>query len=97
VAIFFYSSIYAAIGSAVDNIQDASQLQSLALAPIMLGLILSMTVVDRPELNPGNLGFNNTIHITADNDGTTTIWGACHRNSGIACVALRINIVDGLV
>lgn len=45
----FYSSIYAAIGSAVDNIQDASQLQSLALAPIMLGLILSMTVVADPN------------------------------------------------
>lgn len=45
----FYSSIYAAIGSAVDNIQDASQLQSLAIAPIMLGMILSMTVVADPN------------------------------------------------
>ncbi len=45
----FYSAIYAAIGSAVDNIQDASQLQSIALAPIMLGLIMSMTVVADPN------------------------------------------------
>jgi ABC-2 type transport system permease protein len=45
----FYSSIYAAIGSAVDNIQDASQLQSLAVVPILIGLILSMTVVADPN------------------------------------------------
>jgi ABC-2 type transport system permease protein len=45
----FYSSIYAAIGSAVDNIQDASQLQSLAVVPIILGLVLSMTVVADPN------------------------------------------------
>lgn len=42
----FYSSIYAAIGSAVDNIQDASQLQSIAIVPIILALIISMTVVN---------------------------------------------------
>jgi ABC-2 type transport system permease protein len=45
----FYSAIYAAIGSAVDNIQDASQLQSLAIAPILIGLVLSMTVVADPN------------------------------------------------
>ena len=44
----FYSSIYAAIGSAVDNIQDASQLQSLAIVPIMLGMVFSFTVVSDP-------------------------------------------------
>lgn len=44
----FYSSIYAAIGSAVDNIQDASQLQSIALVPILLGFIVSPTVVQDP-------------------------------------------------
>ncbi len=45
----FYSSIYAAIGSAVDNIQDASQLQSLAIVPIIIALIISMTVVNDPN------------------------------------------------
>lgn len=45
----FYSSIYAAIGSAVDNIQDASQLQSVAIVPIILALIISMTVVNDPN------------------------------------------------
>ncbi|MDO4320461.1 MAG: ABC transporter permease [Bacteroidales bacterium] len=45
----FYSSIYAAIGSAVDNIQDASQLQSIAIVPIILALIISMTVVNDPN------------------------------------------------
>ena len=45
----FYSSIYAAIGSAVDNIQDASQLQSVAILPIVIALILSMTVLTDPN------------------------------------------------
>lgn len=45
----FYASIFAAIGSAVDNIQDASQLQSFALIPIMLGIVLSMTIVQDPN------------------------------------------------
>lgn len=44
----FYSSIYAAIGSAVDNIQDASQLQTFALLPIILGMVFSMTVLNDP-------------------------------------------------
>lgn len=45
----FYSSIYAAIGSAVDNIQDASQLTSIAIVPIILALIISMSVVQDPN------------------------------------------------
>lgn len=44
----FYSSIFAAIGSAVDNIQDASQLTSIAMVPIILAFIISMTVVNDP-------------------------------------------------
>lgn len=44
----FYSSIYAAIGSAVDNIQDASQLQTIAVLPIIIGMVLSPTVVNDP-------------------------------------------------
>lgn len=45
----FYSSIYAAIGSAVDNIQDASQLQSVAIVPVILSLILSFNVIADPN------------------------------------------------
>lgn len=44
----FYSSIYAAIGSAVDNIQDASQLTTIAILPIILGMVLSPSVVSDP-------------------------------------------------
>ena len=44
----FYSAIYTAIGSAVDNIQDASQLQVFALMPIILGMVFSMTVLNNP-------------------------------------------------
>lgn len=45
----FYASIFAAIGSAVDNIQDASQLQSFAILPIILALVFSMTVASDPN------------------------------------------------
>ena len=44
-----YSSIFAAIGSAVDNIQDASQLQTIALLPIIVALVVSMSVVQDPN------------------------------------------------
>lgn len=44
----FYSSIYAAVGSAVDNIQDASQLVSIAVIPIIIGMVVSMCVVQNP-------------------------------------------------
>lgn len=45
----FYSAINAAIGSAVDNIQDASQLQAFAVVPIIIGMIFSMTALNDPN------------------------------------------------
>ncbi len=45
----FYSSIYAAIGSAVDNIQDAGQFQSIVVFPIIIGLILATSIVSDPN------------------------------------------------
>lgn len=44
-----YASIFAAIGSAVDNIQDASQLQMIALLPVVIGFIITMTVGTDPN------------------------------------------------
>lgn len=43
-----YSSIFAAVGSAVDNIQDASQLTSFAVFPIIFGLIFAMVAATAP-------------------------------------------------
>ncbi len=45
----FYASIFAAIGSAVDNIQDASQLQSFATIPIIIGLVVGMAAATDPN------------------------------------------------
>ena len=45
----FYSSIFAAIGSSVDNIQDAGQLQSVVVIPIILGLVMAMSVIQDPN------------------------------------------------
>jgi len=44
----FYSAIYAAIGSAVDNVQDASQLSTIATMPVIIGIISSMAVLANP-------------------------------------------------
>lgn len=44
-----YSSIFAAIGSAVDNIQDASQLTSIATMPIIIGIVVSMSAIQNPS------------------------------------------------
>lgn len=44
-----YSAIFAAIGSAVDNIQDAGQLQSVIMFPIIIGIILAMTAASDPS------------------------------------------------
>lgn len=44
----FYSSIYAAIGSAVSNVQDASQLSSIATMPVIIGIIGSMAILNDP-------------------------------------------------
>lgn len=43
-----YAAIYAAIGSAVDNIQDASQLQTVAVLPIILGIVFGMMAASDP-------------------------------------------------
>ncbi len=45
----FYASMFAAVGSAVDNVQDASQLQTIVVMPVLLGLILSMSVISDPN------------------------------------------------
>ncbi|MCM1336946.1 MAG: ABC transporter permease [Candidatus Amulumruptor caecigallinarius] len=49
----FYAAIFAAIGSAVDNIQDASQLQTIIVLPIIIGLILAVTVASDPTSTIG--------------------------------------------
>ncbi|MBD5349981.1 MAG: ABC transporter permease [Bacteroides sp.] len=43
-----YAAIYAAIGSAVDNIQDAGQLQSIVIFPIIIGIIFGMSAANDP-------------------------------------------------
>lgn len=45
----FYSAIYAAIGSAVDNIQDAGQLQTVIVVPVIFGFIFAMTAAADPS------------------------------------------------
>ncbi|MDE7426608.1 MAG: ABC transporter permease [Muribaculaceae bacterium] len=45
----FYAAIYAVVGSSVDNIQDAGQLASVAVVPIILSFILAPTVVAEPN------------------------------------------------
>ena len=44
-----YAAMFAAIGSAVDNINDASQLTTIATVPVIFGLIFSMMVLNDPN------------------------------------------------
>lgn len=50
----FYSSMYAAIGSAVDNETEPQQFTLFAIIPLMLGMYGSFTIMNNPE---GPLGF----------------------------------------
>lgn len=50
----FYSSMYAAIGSAVDNETETQQFTMFAIIPLMLGMYGSFTIMNNPE---GPLGF----------------------------------------
>lgn len=45
----FYASIFAAIGSAVDNIQDASQLQTFAILPIIVAFVFALSIGTDPN------------------------------------------------
>jgi ABC-2 type transport system permease protein len=45
----FYAAMYAAIGSAVDNIQEAGQFQGIILAPVLFGFVLSTSIVADPN------------------------------------------------
>jgi len=44
-----YSSMFAAVGSAVDNVQDAGQLQTPLMVPIILSIIAMTAVVGDPD------------------------------------------------
>lgn len=44
-----YASIFAAIGSAVDSVQDASQFTSFAVVPIILGIVFGQTAAMNPD------------------------------------------------
>ncbi|MCJ8152400.1 ABC transporter permease [Chryseobacterium sp. SSA4.19] len=50
----FYSSIYAAIGSAVDNETETQQFTLFAILPLMLGMYGSISLMNNPD---GPLGF----------------------------------------
>lgn len=44
-----YAAIFAAIGASVDNLQDASQLQTVGVLPIIIGIIASMAIIPDPN------------------------------------------------
>ncbi len=44
-----YSAMFAAIGSAVDNVQDAQQLQTPVTLPIILALLMMLAVINDPN------------------------------------------------
>lgn len=53
-----YAAVFGAIGSAIDNIQDATQLTTLAMSPIIIGIMLGMGAASNPM---GGLAFWGSI------------------------------------
>jgi len=45
----FYAALFAAAGSAVDNIQDAGQLTTPIMLPIIIALLLEFTIINDPN------------------------------------------------
>jgi len=45
----FYSSMYAAIGSAVDNETETQQFSMFAIIPLMIGIYGSFTIINNPD------------------------------------------------
>ena len=45
----FYSSMYAAIGSAVDNETETQQFTLFAIIPLMIGMYGSFTIMNNPD------------------------------------------------
>lgn len=45
----FYSTMYAAVASACDNIQDAGQLATIPTIPVIIGIIVSMSAFADPN------------------------------------------------
>lgn len=45
----FYSAMFAAVGSSVDDAQDAGQLQQIVMIPIIVGIMMSMVVGAEPN------------------------------------------------
>ncbi len=46
---FIYGSLYAAVGSAVDNVQDAQQLVFPVMIPLILSILIGMNVIQNPN------------------------------------------------
>ncbi len=44
-----YAAIFAMIGASVDNVQDSSQLQIIAMLPIMIGFFAAMVIIEDPS------------------------------------------------
>lgn len=45
----FYAAMFAAVGSSVDDAQDAGQLTQIVMIPIILGIVVSMLVAHEPN------------------------------------------------
>ena len=44
-----YSAIYAAIGSSVESVQDASQFSMIVMMPVIISIFVMMTIVNNPS------------------------------------------------
>ncbi len=78
-----YASVFAAIGSAVDNETETQQFMLPVTIPIILGLMVAMGTMQNPESSPLFLVLDDPAYFTNSNDGPDTFWRSILANSNI--------------
>lgn len=93
----FYSAMFAAVGSAVDSIQDAQQLQTPITIPIILALLVMISVVNDPQLADGLLVLDDPLHVARGDDGAYPLRHPPVGDNPLAGDPLRLVYGDGVV
>ena len=92
-----YSAMFAAVGSAVDNVQDASQLQMPITLPIILALFDDVRRHQGPQLATGLLVLDHSVHLADRYDGTHPLRHSAVGGRSLARGALRLVRGHGVV
>ncbi len=72
---FLYSSLFAAVGSAVnEDPQDAQSLLLPVMIPIIIAIVIAMKAVNDPYQQPRSIRQSLPAHFPCGNDGACSSW-----------------------